>query len=76
MLTLEEKISELEEVILSLRNENTELKKLLQQALDKLNKNSSKSSKPPATEMGRTKSWRISTSKKAGGQKGHKGSTL
>lgn len=75
-MALEEKISELESIILSLRNENKELKKLLQQALDKLNKNSSNSSKPPSTDIVRTKSLRISAGRKAGGQKGHKGVTL
>ena len=53
-----------------------ELKKLLQQALDQLKKNSSNSSKPPSTDIVRTKSLRISTGRKAGGQKGHKGATL
>ncbi|MEO9003471.1 MAG: IS66 family transposase [Ginsengibacter sp.] len=75
-MALEEKISELESIILSLRNENKELKELLQQALDKLNKNSSNSSKPPSTDIVRTKSLRISAGRKAGGQKGHKGVTL
>jgi hypothetical protein len=69
-LTLEEKIAALEQDNLLLRNENTELRRLLQQALDKLNKNSSNSSKPPSTDIVRTKSLRISTGKKAGGQKG------
>jgi len=75
-LAIEEKIAELEEIIFSLRKENMELKRLLQEALDKLNKNSSNSSKPPSTDIVRTKSLRISTGKKAGGQKGHSGTTL
>lgn len=75
-LVLEKKIAQLEEANLQLRNENTELKRLLQEALDKLNKNSSNSSKPPSTDIVRTKSLRISTGKKAGGQKGHSGTTL
>lgn len=75
-MTLEEKIAALEQDNLLLRNENTELRRLLQQALDKLNKNSSNSSKPPSTDIVRTKSLRISTGKKAGGQKGHSGTTL
>lgn len=75
-MTSEEKVAQLEEIILSLRNENAELRKLLQEALDKLSKNSSNSSKPPSTDIVRTKSLRISTGKKAGGQKGHTGTTL
>jgi transposase len=53
-----------------------ELKKLLREALDKLNKNSTNSSKPPSTDIVRTKSLRIRSGQKAGGQKGHPGSTL
>lgn len=75
-MTLEEKIAKREEENFLLRKENEELKRLLQQALDKLNKNSSNSSKPPSTDIVRTKSLRISTGKKAGGQKGHRGTTL
>lgn len=75
-MTLEEKIAALEQDNFLLRNENTELRRLLQEALDKLNKNSSNSSKPPSTDIVRTKSLRISTGKKAGGQKGHTGTTL
>lgn len=75
-LVLEEKILALEEAKLLLRNENTELRRLLQEALDKLNKNSTNSSKPPSTDIVRTKSLQISTGKKAGGQKGHTGTTL
>jgi hypothetical protein len=52
------------------------LKKLLQEALDKLNKNSNNSSKPPSTDIIRTKSLRINSSKNPGGQKGHTGATL
>lgn len=59
-----------------LRKENTELKKLLQEALDKLNKNSNNSSKPPSTDISRTKSLRTSTGRKPGGQKGHAGTML
>src|SRR5215210_1067363 len=73
---LEEKIAKLEEENFLLRKENEELKRLLQQALDKVNKNSSNSSKPPSTDIVRTKSLRITTGKKAGGQKGHSGTTL
>ena len=75
-MLVEEEILSLKEENGLLRNENTELRRLLQEALDKLNKNSSNSSKPPSTDIVRTKSLRISTGKKAGGQKGHRGSTL
>ena len=75
-MTFEEQILSLKEENRLLREENTELKRLLQGALDKLNKNSSNSSKPPSTDIARTKSLRISTGKKAGGQKGHTGTTL
>jgi len=75
-LTLEEEILALKEENRLLREENAELKRLLQEVLDKLNKNSSNSSKPPSSDIIRTKSLRISTGKKAGGQKGHKGTTL
>ena len=75
-MTLEEKIAKLEEENFLLCKENEELKRLLQQALDKLNKDSSNSSKPPSTDIVRTKSLRISTGKKAGGQRGHRGTTL
>ena len=75
-MTLEEEILSLKEEIRLLREENTELKRLLQQALDKLNKNSSNSGKPPSTDIVRTKSLRLSAGKKAGGQKGHRGTTL
>ena len=75
-MTLEEEILSLKEENRLLREENSELKRLLQDALDKLNKNSTNSSKPPSTDIIRTKSLRISTGKKAGGQKGHTGTTL
>ena len=75
-MTLREEILSLKEENRLLREENAELKRLLQQALDKLNKNSSNSSKPPSSDIARTKSLRISTGKKAGGQKGHTGTTL
>ena len=75
-LVLETEILWLKEDNRLLREENTELKRLLQEALAKLNKNSSNSSKPPSTDIVRTKSLRISTGQKAGGQKGHRGTTL
>ncbi len=75
-MTLEVQFEALREENAALRKENTELKKLLQEALDKLNKNSKNSSKPPSTDMHRTKSLRIRTGKKAGGGQGHSGTTL
>lgn len=69
-------ISLLHTEVLALRTENVQLKKLLQEALDKLNKNSSNSSKPPSSDIVRTKSLRIATGKKVGGQAGHKGHHL
>ncbi len=82
-MTLEEQIQQLQLTIIELRNENAELRKRiielelsLQAAIDKLNKNSNNSSKPPSTDIQRTKSMRISSNKKAGGQAGHQGTTL
>ena len=80
----------LEEEILILREENAKLSsevssltdtvnKLLEQIAElnaRLNKNSSNSSKPPSTDIVRTKSFRVASGKKQGGQSGHKGSTL
>ena len=47
---------------------------------DQISKNSSNSSKPPSSDgfkrQNKTKSMRKKSGKKAGGQKGHKGSTL
>ena len=74
-MLVEEEILSIKEENRLLRNENTELRRLLQEVLDKLNKNSSNSSKPPSTDIIRTKILRISTGKKAGGQQGHRGST-
>lgn len=75
-MNLKEEILILREENARLRAENAELKKLLQEALDKLNKNSNNSSKPPSTDIVRTKSLRISSGKNPGGQKGHAGTTL
>lgn len=60
----------------ALRLKVVSLERLLQEALDKLNKNSSNSSKPPSTDIKRTKSLRVGTGKKAGGQPGHRGNSL
>lgn len=75
-LTQEAQIEAFKEEIATLRKENTELKKLLQEALDKLSKTSKNSSKPPSTDIHRTKSLRTRSGKKSGGQTGHQGTTL
>jgi len=59
----------------------TELEEKVKLLEEKLNKNSLNSSKPPSTDNDaikklRTKSSRIKSGKKAGGQKGHTGATL
>ncbi len=59
-----------------LREENQILKERLDISESRLNKNSSNSSKPPSTDICRTKSLRKKSDKKQGGQQGHKGSTL
>jgi len=59
-----------------LRSEFERVKMLLLAALDKLNKNSNNSSKPPSSDMVRTKSLRTVSGKKVGGRPGHKGSNL
>lgn len=74
----------LEEEIVLLREENRllrlriqELEALLKEALDKLSKNSSNSSKPPSSDpVGKTQSLRIPSGKRPGGQQGHRGTTL
>lgn len=68
----------------SLRKENAQLRadfealeKRFKELLDKLNKNSSNSSKAPSTDIVRkTVSLRTSSGKNLGGQKGHIGKTL
>ena len=62
--------------VIVLKNENIQLKALLQEALDKLDKNSSNSSKPPSSDMVRTKSLRVPSGKAPGAQQGHKGNHL
>src|SRR3954468_19768484 len=68
---------------MQLRNENAELRKRIMElesslkaAIEKLNKNSNNSSKPPSADIQRTKSMRTLSNKKAGGQVGHQGRTL
>lgn len=65
-------------LILSLQQEVTDLKVQLTLLLNRLNKDSHNSSKPPSSDNpGRKpRSLRKSTGKKSGGQKGHPGSTL
>ena len=82
-MTLEEQIQQLQLANIELRNENAELRKrivelesALKATIDKLNKNSNNSSKPPSTDIQRTKSMRTSSDKKVGGQTGHQGTTL
>jgi transposase len=77
------RLDNLEAENLSLNNlvirQNTEiasLRSLLEAANAKLNKNSSNSSKPPSSDMIRTKSLRKSSGKARGGQQYHPGSTL
>lgn len=72
------------EEIAFLRKENAalrakihELENLLREALAKLNKDSTNSSKPPSTDIVRkTVSLRVPSGKSVGGQKGHLGTTL
>ena len=82
-MTPEEQIQQLQLANMELRNENAALRKRivelessLQTVMDKLNRNSNNSSKPPSTDIQRTKSMRTSSNKKAGGQAGHQGVTL
>ena len=73
-MTLKAQIEVLQEENTALRKEITELKRLLQEALDKLSKNSLALGETMRRD--RTKSLRISSGKKAGGQPGHRGTTL
>ncbi len=83
-MPLEEEILQLREANKRLAEENqvlrqriSQLETLLKEALDKLNKNSHNSSKPPSSDMfGKTQSLRPASGKKPGGQIGHKGITL
>ncbi|MGI0062764.1 MAG: IS66 family transposase, partial [Nitrosotalea sp.] len=66
-----------------LRKENADLVKEVQQLKvqveelqGRINKDSKNSSKPPSTDIRRTKSLRLSSGKKQGGQRGHQGMTL
>ncbi len=78
------KIAELEEIIRqqaatieALTQEIAELKLIIADLQEKLNRNSHNSSKPPSTDgLGKPKpqSLRKRSGKKPGGQKGHKGS--
>jgi transposase len=79
-----------QEEILSLRSKNEQLTAQVSSLTERvnmllaeiselksrLNKDSSNSSKPPSTDIVRTKSLRVQSGKTQGGQSGHKGSTL
>jgi transposase len=67
---------DLVKIVLSQSETISKLELSLAEALSKLSKNSGNSSKPPSSDMVRTKSLRISSDKSQGGQVGHKGSTL
>jgi transposase len=76
-VALEEEILQLREENRLLRLRNQELEALLKEALDKLNKNSGNSSRPPSSDPFRkNQSLRTASGKRPGGQKGHPGTTL
>lgn len=68
-----ERIAFLEEENAKLRAENAKLVLELQKLQDKINTNSSNSSKPPSQDPFRKKQKKKSSGKKPGGQPGHKG---
>jgi len=70
-------VNELKQVVEELKSENEELKSRLADYETK--KNSNNSSKPPSSDFGnlkKTKSLKKGSVKKAGGQPGHKGSSM
>lgn len=79
-----ERIDNLEEYVIRLENENSDLKNLVSQFKERLAKfenpkNSKNSSKPPSSDfpkLRKTQSLRKSSGKKPGGQFGHEGTTL
>lgn len=82
--SLIQKVTELEQVVDGLKNENQQLKHENQQLKSQLadhqtKKDSSNSSKPPSSDFGKlkkTKSLKKGSGKKVGGQPGHKGHSM
>ncbi|MGI0062232.1 MAG: IS66 family transposase [Nitrosotalea sp.] len=76
IILLRRENAELRKEVESLRAEILVLKGVIEELRGKMNKDSKNSSKPPSTDIRRTKSLRISSGKPRGGQHGHAGSTL
>jgi transposase len=76
--TLAEENRKLKEENIFLRKENAEFKEEIKRLKEKMSKNSSNSSKPPSTDIGRKNknNSHRSNDKKSGGQSGHSGKIL